>query len=183
MSIPDIRLTDNHEYYYGTQRLPGVTEILKGCGLIYEGGNSFALEKGSAVARACELLVYGNLNWASLDERIVGYIQSYESYLDAFPPSNPIAETLMRHAIYGYCGKPDLVTDDRILDTKTGAPAKWHKLQLGAYWGMVEPRRKICETVYLQEDGSMPKIKRYSGPEAFRDFLVFLNYFRLKEQY
>ncbi len=172
---------EDHSYWLGARRLPSVTQILDDCGLIYHASDE-ALERGHRVHEACALLLQGRLDWASVDPRIFGWVSSARTLnFEAFGKIEEI-ETPRFHSALKVAGTPDLITELDILDFKTGAPAPWHKAQLGGYWYLAGQNRQLI-SVYLQEDGSLPKLISHTPTEAGRDFLTCYNFYQLRSKY
>lgn len=163
-----------------------VTEILDACGLIYHASPE-ALERGQRVHEAVALMLRGRLDWNSVDERIIGYVKSAgecELQYDPLNDRKPDIEGPLCDSVLGIVGTPDLVLGHYIIDFKTGAPAPWHRAQLGGYWHLKgEPSNARLQSVYLQEDGSLPKLVEHRPSEAWREFLTCYNFYRLREQY
>lgn len=156
-----------------------VTEILDACGLIYHASPE-ALERGERIHQACALLMAGRLDWSSVDSRIMGWMNSARAFKQ--PEIIISIEAPAFHRQLGIVGTPDLETPDVIYDFKSGPPAPWHKAQLGGYWRLLGERHRLID-VYLQDNGSLPKLVEHPASEAWRDFLTCYNFFRLKEKY
>jgi len=139
-----------------------VTEVIKAAGFMpsYEPKDSqWYMDRGSAIHLAAELHDKGTLAEETVDTLIYGYLESWKKLGKVYQPEH--IEIVIFDPVYLYCGtldRPDL-------DIKSGVPAKWHKIQAGAYWGLkklVGLGSEPLAAVYLQEDGSMPKVVQYT---------------------
>lgn len=172
-------------YTRGGREYVRVTHVLKSCGLIYNGKRATqdALERGKVVHFCCRLLAEKRLNWKTVDPRLLGYVQSYERLLDHTEWLARACELTEYDDTLMFAGTFDVDFElDLLADLKTGVPARWHKAQCGAYWHLRGERGKAA-TIYLQEDGSIAKLKFHDARQAWRDFQIFLNYYHLKRIY
>ena len=68
---------EKHEYRYDGVKVPGVGGILAAVGGVdTKWFTAEGRERGTAVHRAMELLVKGQLDWSSVDPRIIGYVDA-----------------------------------------------------------------------------------------------------------
>jgi hypothetical protein len=150
-----------------------VTETIKEIGFMldYQPQDlEWYLTRGSHIHKATELYDLGTLDEESVDPLISGYLESYKLLCKKYSPEE--IEISAYDPIYGYCGtldRPDI-------DLKSGAPAKWHKIQAGAYWGLKKLAGLGAEpmsAVYLQPDGSMPKIVTYTMKDMRDSLEIF----------
>ena len=176
---------EDHTYWLGNSRLPSVTQVLTGCGLVFEPQEQFYLERGRIIHRCCELLVLGTLDWYTVDDRILGWVHSYNKFIIHQKWNIRTVETSRYSQAYLFAGTWDAGFDtDWLLDLKSGRPAKWHKLQLGGYWHLNGEKKKTrCASLYLQQDGSIARLVEHNGREAWLHFRVFLDYYNLRDQY
>jgi hypothetical protein len=105
-----------------------------------------AARRGTAVHFALELLDRGELDRASIDPALEGYVVAYERFLveSRFIPAH--IEHRVFHGIHRYAGTLDRtgLLDETltVLDFKTGLVLPGHALQLAAYANcLVMPRR------------------------------------------
>lgn len=140
-----------HTYEADGVVYPSVTQILQGVGIIdtrwYKPGSA---EKGAAKHKLFEQYLKKTLDWSTLTDEALALIEQYQNFL-----TNETAEILcIEKARYskelGYAGTPDLVYRDKdgkviVLDIKTGAPEKWHALQLAAYMELEKPYHSAKE--------------------------------------
>lgn len=190
--MPDFHFKeDAHEYYLGGRRLWGTTEILDREGFIPSfAKQEYAALRGLYVHKACELLAWDNLDWATVHPEILGYVLSCAEYFahTHFEPRR--TEHRFYHPQYLYAGTWDLdggndAANDFLCDYKAGAPASWHCLQTAAYQEGARangiPIRKRG-TLYLQQDGSMAKLKLHSDRGDWNVFLSALNVCNARER-
>jgi len=145
----DVRVDPTtHTYWLGAQRLPGVTEILTGLGLLTLPPDAptvrlaAARQRGSAVHLALSFQHEGTLDPASVDPRLDGYLFAWDAFcarhMADFRPryvEQPQADPLL-----GFAGTPDVEglhgTDDRspwVVEVKTGPFQPGHLLQVAGY--------------------------------------------------
>jgi len=99
-----------HSYHLDGVRLPSVSEIiapLVDYSMVPAATLAFAATRGTAVHYACELLDVGELDEASVDPRIAGYVDAYRKFCLDFSPSWDIIELPMYHKTLMYAGTPD----------------------------------------------------------------------------
>jgi len=188
---------DKHEYWLGSQRLPGFTEIKNGCNIGYNHGSelasTIAMAKGKAVHRCCELYDKGEIVWASVKDEIYGYVLAWMKFREdtGYIPNVNFRETPLYHPTYLYGTTPDCGDGrfkDRstaLVEIKTGAKEEWHKLQTAAQ-ELCLPKRKNKKriVVYLDENGTY-KIDEHDDPMDCRVWLSLVVEFnwRLKHGY
>lgn len=100
----------NHTYWLGPKKLPGVTSVLKVLGG-YEGIPTNILrkasERGTAVHRVTELDDAGTLDYATLDESLMGYLMAWHRFKDEKKPEIFDAEVPGHHPKLLYAGTRD----------------------------------------------------------------------------
>lgn len=151
-----------HVYTLGGQRLPGVTEILKGLGIIdYRWAQERDLIRGQAVHLACKYLAENCLDWTSVDPSIRGYVEAYQKFLKDTSFLPQVCEKPMFNLIYRFSCTPDQIGvlngRDTICEIKTGSTPPWVGLQTAAQalaykpdgWMKVD---RVC--LELRADGS-----------------------------
>jgi hypothetical protein len=140
-------------------------------------------QRGTAVHRAAELHDTGRLDESTVDSRIRGYVDAWESFAQVWGMEWDAIETPIACEDLGYAGTPDRVrlgdcrrTRGRIvvLDIKTGKSAKpprgW-EIQTMAYARMFGERaalRSIRLAVQLGPEGRF-RVEERSGPIAAKD--------------
>jgi hypothetical protein len=146
---------------------------------------------GSAVHADCHSYDDNDLNWGTVDVRVLPYVEAWAQVREdrGLVPLTGTREQRVYHPVYHYTGIIDGVfslasdTTARILlDIKTGNPddAAAH-LQTAAYaeaWASMHPEECITArwAVWLRPDRSVPySIVDYSArPDAYADFQRFL---------
>src|SRR3990167_728594 len=130
MIDPELTLDEEHVYRKRGVVVTGVTTVLDSCGLISDFAKSEnAALRGSLVHKACYYLAMGQLDWNSVDERIVGFVLAYKKFLDEVPNEPIELEQGHLHREYLYAGTLDALVESRkyrrfLYDIKTGSPAK-----------------------------------------------------------
>lgn len=172
----NIALDANHIYTVNGVVKPGTTGILDGCGLISDfSKQEFAAQRGEAIHQGGALLFQDRLDWTTVEPRIFGYLYSLEQFRKTTGFKAVTVEQKGYHKLYDYCGKWDvtglfpwsaLIEDDWLIDLKSGVPAKWHKLQTALYQRMAGTKHRGC--LYLQPDGSLPKLVEHKDPNDWR---------------
>lgn len=164
-----------HTYAWDGQSVPSVTQILADMGMSpdYRYVDAWYAERGKAVHWACHAYDEGDLDFGSLDERIIEYVNAWIAFRSDMGDRLRFAEIEQPryHAVHRYAGTPDRLAwlDDvpAVLDLKCGGHDPSHGLQLSGYsllWS--EPAAKRFG-VYLRDDGRYklePYTERSDGP-------------------
>jgi hypothetical protein len=103
---------EEHLYWYGMERIPSVSEILRPLTERYiaqipEVQLNWKRDLGLAVHKACELLDKGQLDESSLDDRIVPYLEAYKTFTVDHRPEWSAIETIVFEPEERYCGTLD----------------------------------------------------------------------------
>ena len=172
-----------HEYDGG--RSPSVTTVLKAAGYIDDRWFSEeARDRGSAVHTLCERYANGERFDAKGRELAsLEYANAFAAWMRDTMAYAITTECIIHHTLNGrpYAGRFDLLAEimrkRRLTDLKTGAKAKWHKIQLAAYAlarfdddSLVNPDQ--CSCLYLRADGSY-KEDRASGAEMVENIALW----------
>jgi len=143
MPATDTHLTldaETHTYWHEGRKIPSVTQILKGVGLIDTSWfTEEATLRGTCVHEATHLDDLGTLDENTVDEAVWPYLEQWRKFRAEMGVTITAMEQMIYSPIYGYAG-----TLDRTLlfagnpvevlgDIKAGARAKWHALQTAAY--------------------------------------------------
>ena len=165
--------SEKHEYRWHGQIVPSVTQVLKHGGQISDFSiNDFAAQQGTAVHAACALLAYNRLDLASVDQRILGYVLSYWSFLGSVGWKIDSVEQQRYCEDHRYAGTWDVLFDGHLVDIKTGAPAKWHALQTAAYWRLAgKPVGVRRHSLYLDSNGKTPRLVEHKDRTDLPTFL------------
>lgn len=164
---------DLHEYREddGTP-IPSVTQVLKAAGVIDDRWyTAEARDKGSAVHKLCERYAQGerqDKHGRALAD--LPYVNAFARWVADYCVWAIATECRVYHKVNGkpYAGTFDLLAEigrrGVLVDIKTGAPAKWHAVQLAAY-AMARPADKAGKVkdrfinpdriavLYLRADG------------------------------
>lgn len=144
----DVRIDPiTHTYWLGPQRLPGVTEILTGLGLLTlpPAASTVRLEaareRGSAVHLTLRFLHEGTLEPTSVDPRLDGYLFAWDAFcarhMAAFQPR--CVEQPQADPVLGFAGTPDVEgihgteRNPWVVEVKTGPFQPGHLLQVAGY--------------------------------------------------
>ena len=187
---PEITLDAGHVYRVNGIVRPGVTSILKDCGLIPDFANEEAMLRGKAVHRACELLDLGTLDWSSVRDEFMPYMTAYEEALEKYRLT-PIPEFIERKVYHPYClyaGTLDrvyrAVNGDLILtDIKTGTSIPdYAGEQTAAYKdALLALGYQVADraVLLLKPDGS-PQLQYLTDPNDEQIWMSCVNLYRRK---
>lgn len=185
-----------HEYWLGSRRIPSVTEILRGVGIIdAQWFTDESRHRGNFVHQACHFLDENDLDWATIDPAVTGcdyrpYIRAWErakletrmQIIDierrGYNPTWLYAGTLDRRVFWN--GR-EWIIDLKTLGSIGAAWPKWARWQTGAYDMMLPPddggQARKRASILLYPDGTWrPDFHTnfYDG----REFLAFLTTYR-----
>jgi len=167
-----------HEHYMGLRRIYSVTQILSLAGKIdtrwYKRGSA---ELGTTIHNQCHDL----RNWIFSDDEHPK-VEAFKNWMKLSAAEFVITEMeipMLSEQFY-YCGKIDILAKRSgkycVIDIKSGAPEKWHEMQLGAYAWMIRETYKLKYLpdgygLYLKTGGkfSFPKKDTTVG---FADFKI-----------
>ena len=127
-----------HIYRIDETVVPGVNEVLQAVGLVNTDfiPNGHA-ERGKAIHKACALIAEDRIDWDSVPEDYMEYINNYWEWMDKYNPIIISVEKMLYHSLLAYAGTLDLVVeidgDTWVIDLKTGSKMKQYPLQLTAY--------------------------------------------------
>jgi hypothetical protein len=137
-----------------------VTEVLRLAGLTGDIDRipQYALRRGAAVHKACELDDLGSLDEESVDEVVRPYLDAWRQWNSDHCTTPMLIERQVASEANGYCGTLDRVMLVReaeyLIDIKCGAVCHaWHPIQTVAYAiALGRPRiNRAC--VHLNRDG------------------------------
>ena len=132
-----------HTYLLDGEKVPSVTEILKGAGFIdttwYKQSGT---NRGTAVHEATEFIDRGDMAQEDFEsEDWYGYVQAYAAFKAETGFEPVYIEEQLAHPQWKYAGTLDRIGrisgEMVLLDIKTGSAANWHGIQLAAYDQMV----------------------------------------------
>jgi hypothetical protein len=137
---------ENHVYAHVLKSgallaVPGVSHILDESGAkpasrIPRRIMEKAMDRGSAVHRACHLDVIGELDETGLREDVKPYLTAFRKWRNDEKPVIVASEVPMYDPIHDICGTADLILKNKyedICDIKSGEWAAWHIFQLAGY--------------------------------------------------
>lgn len=168
-----------HTYEVGGKVLPSVTQIVNRVIPRQHYADEWYLRRGSMVHKAIAMHLNGNLDWPSLDPRILGYVRAADRCLaENFPNwrEDFVAEMPLPGGPLGYAGTFDLLTGGKLIDWKcSDTPAT--EVQLGGYVALIEHWGKsvrACVAVELSEAGTY-KTQWYKPARCKALFLAALS--------
>lgn len=154
-----------HRYSVDGKPVHGVTHILEASGMkSAKWTDEAAMRKGTLVHQTIELAVEGDLDRASLDERLVPYLEAFCKWQHEMGVEDLQSEQRVFHPLLHYCGTLDILAKVRgalyVVDLKSGSPDHWHPIQTAAYamaWVASlpgpAPGTPKRAALYLSEDG------------------------------
>lgn len=167
--VPKLEFDEaSHTYSVDGRRVPSVTQILGGVGILDATWyTEQACTRGAYVAKATALLDRGILNRDSLDPTILPYVEQWERFCEVHNVEILEVERRVCERMHWYAGALDRVATFRIdraqypvrssatptlIDIKTGAREHWHQLQTAAYQAACrEHMKRGC--LYLSKTG------------------------------
>lgn len=179
----NIRLDDQHRYWLGDKRIPGVSEIIRLSGLATDYFGEAAQRKrvlGTYVHKAIALDLAGQLDKNSLAGPVAMYFAGYELFKQDFKIKPLKIEQIIASNKWGFAGTLDFIGNINIplclVDWKTSVtPAAETDMQLSAYSILAEEifglKPVELVTVHLNELG---KYKIVKHKENRQDFLAAL---------
>ena len=190
--MPNFRFDEeSHTYYVDDRLVPSVNQVMEGVGVqdysfIPAHERDWYFTRGSFVHYAVELLLKGELDWDSLDERIVGYVRAAERFIKDTGFKPICIEKPLYHPDWGYAGTGDVVgtIDGReiVADWKSGIVSSWVKWQTGAYAelyrvnGIANPMERMG--IQLMDDGKYKATETWTNPNDLNEFLCFLTTYK-----
>lgn len=162
--------------------VPGVTGILKNAGLIDDDIDPYYLERGKLIHLACEYHDLGVLNPNTVCDAILGFVLSYITFRQESPNviiNNDGIEKIVYNEQWNYAGTIDRICSVNglyaIIDLKSGAPARWHGLQLSGYSLAIGGGYRRYG-LYLNKDGRKGRMIGYDDPSEDDVFLGLTNF-------
>ncbi len=169
---------EKHIYYWKGKPVPGVSEILKETGQAkdWSAVDPFYRDRGSAVHKAIELWVKGELDETSLDPVIVPYFEQFKAWT---LKENVAGVLLSENSFYSeemnFAGTIDLIANQCIWDVKCSKKldkaSEWqYRLQGAAYRTLVKENMKLdlpFRVLLLSGEGEAKVIPMYSPVVAW----------------
>ena len=149
-------IEETHAYYYDGVKIPSVTQILREAGYTDTDfiPSEFA-DRGTFIHAITELADMQIIDYSIIPGEWVSFVHAYEEFLADKRPSIVETEELVLRELNGrvYAGRRDRLLDISGVyygaDYKTGNYAKWHPLQLVAYFGTTMQLADL----YLKKNG------------------------------
>jgi hypothetical protein len=181
-------LVDGVEYSH-------VTEILRKTGITPEMPLSCDLDRwyGTAVHKAIELYVKGELDWNELDPRLLPHVQAYQDFERDTGFKSHSSEIHLYSTIGNVAGRLDLAgkfPDGRcgIVDTKSGAVSNWVAIQTAAYAWLMNPWEQFNQQSAARRFGlslmnGKPKIKEFSEQADYHVWFSAVSIYNWKKNH
>lgn len=127
----------DHIYWRDGKRIPGISEIIQGAGLIDSSWfTEHSRDLGKAVHLACQLYDEGILDESTVDPVVLPYLEGWKKFLEESGFLPIVIERSFESEILGFAGTPDrygtLNGDEVILEIKSGAIYFTTGIQLAA---------------------------------------------------
>lgn len=192
----------SHTYRLGEETLPSVTTILKplsSYGDVPMPILQAAAERGTRVHRAVELLCQNRLDWTTVDDELLGYLEGWMAFCDAMKPEFIANEKRTYHPTAKYAGTLDLelVLHGKpkaklaVLDVKscvqvmptTGPQTAAYQAAENAHRKAASDHIKERYALRLGKDGSFDLIPYASSPLSdLNDFMACLRLLRFQQR-
>lgn len=175
--MPELILDGGHRYWREGRRVPGVTEILDGIGLIdTRWFTQFSRDRGSAVHAAVHFHLEKDLDWRTVDDRIKGYVEAAITFLDDSKfQTVAVEQRVFCPSPTAFAGTLDvagvMAGRESVCDWKSGASTDVHGLQLAAYDLALGGKRRRRIGVQLRENGTYKK-RDYDDRRDYDRFLA-----------
>ena len=176
-----------HEYRFKGVVVPSVTQLLKPLedwSFLDEEAKAFYAGRGTAVHQATALDDQNDLDEASVDPQIAGYVNSWRHIRLDKTIQILSCEEFVYHPLLRVAGTLDrrlMINDTHcILDIKAGVKLATHGIQVYGYkklWNHERPFReqvRDCYTAYLMKDGSPAKLVKWPDPMHEQMFVALL---------
>lgn len=121
-----------HRYYLGGRRIPGITAILKAAGIIDdEWYTEEGRRRGTAVHMALQFAAEGDLDLATVDRRLHGYLEAHrrfvaeKGFVAKYPPELLVCSRTLSYAtMIDAVGTVGAEQGFWCINWKTGQPAR-----------------------------------------------------------
>ena len=149
-----------HIYLIDGEVVPGLTDIFMDLGIInirwYTEGSR---DRGTAVHKITEMYDRGSLDMNSVDPRLIGFLEGYKLFHEEVKPKVLEIELPVGHRLLRYASKIDRIYNIKnigkaIVDLKSGAKERWHKLQLSAQHMAYSKEPLSLFDLYLKSNGT-----------------------------
>lgn len=159
-----------HVYKWNDQVVPSVTQILKHRGFIDDRWfTEESRQRGTSVHVACHYLDEEDLDWETVDPKIIPYIDAYKKFKEdtGFIPIKIEEMLFNKHCFYaGTLDRVGLITIPKqkevLIDFKTGSVESWVGLQLAGY-NLCLKQRLPRYALQLKNDGTY-RLRHFDDP-------------------
>ncbi len=166
-----------HGYQIGGREVPGVTCVLASLGLIRTMDDPAAMERGRHVHSACRFFDEKDIDEASIDPDIEGYLMAWKKFRAEKKVKVRAIEKKIGMKDIGYAGRLDRFCDvdgfPTVIEIKTGEVQKAAGLQLVAYGAAVSKSPVGRFAVRLKSDGNYGLVP-FPAKDWFLDWRAFL---------
>lgn len=171
---------ETHQYIVDGIEYPSVTQVLKAAGLCnFDKVPAELLERaiafGNAVHKAIELKCKGTLDFDSVDEAIVPYLEAWDDFVTKYKYVPHLYEQRrVNHALrigYTIDNVGEFPSGSGLVDVKTGCPKPADIIQACAY-GYVYPVKRLM-VIYLK--GKKFKVIEIKGADRRKGERLFLS--------
>lgn len=165
---------ENHIYRLNGEVLPSITQVLSDVGIvdynaIPQDQREAAMAKGRLIHLQTELDDKGLLDESIAD---MGYIDGWRAFREAWGFVPVHREQMLYHPVFLYAGTPDAVSEDEVVEIKTGTPQSWVRYQLAAQAALCKVTKRVA--VALPGNGTY-RAYQFRAADFRRDFDVFLS--------
>lgn len=174
-----------HTYTIDGKTVPSVTQVVRRFAPFPVQVDSWYLQRGTMVHKACALLVTGELEDGTVDPRIVGYVNAAHRFLDTYRDYRGIERTIVERQMFDkhgqFAGTFDAWINGELIDWKSSDdPAT--EIQLGGYVSLLQPLGAVrkCKAVELHEDGTF-KVTPYEPKRCLGLWRAALSVYQWQE--
>ncbi len=187
--MTDLTLTfdaDRHVYAIGGNPVPSVTQIIRAVIPRQWNADPWCMQRGTMVHKAAALLLRGQLDWTTVDERILPRVRAVEKFwlqnqVELTGPTSSAyamwVEELGCNPVFGYAGTPDLRIGSVIVDWKSCDEPE-AEIQGGGYACMFRPGQiRTFMSVELKEDETY-RVTKYDAKRCSGLFMNVLTVYQ-----
>ena len=177
-----------HQYTVNGDPFDSVTQILGYEGMLpdFSAANAEDVEhaafRGTNIHLAAEFLDTGGLNWDSLTDEEVPFVQCWDTfkYDTGFQPHPDFIERCFASLSYRVAGRIDragLLRDDSpgVVDLKSGDIKPYTRIQLAGYGWLIDPTRIWQRFAVRLRANGKPQVEEYPVEGYVADVGVFLS--------
>lgn len=105
-----------HVYAVGSRAVPSVTQVLEAVGMAPDLSHlpEYYRGRGQAIHRAMALQLLGTLDWSTLDERILSFVEHGAEFIETVGAKPLVVEHRWVHTALEYGGTLDLFCDSKL---------------------------------------------------------------------